>query len=288
MNVSKHIVLCPNPKRDKDYKITLQARRMLEQAGYPVKISPIIIGDETGETAPPDSCPLPEAARGAALLVPLGGDGTMLHAARAVMEETVPIVGVNLGHKGFMTELEPQEMDKLIAAAAGDFTPSVRMMLDAFLIREGQVVWRDCALNDVALTGIVNMIDISAYSDDSRILDYSGDGIVVATPTGSTAYSMSAGGPLVEPEARNIILTPICPHVLNAKSFVLPPERRGTLKLGDMRGKRAVASCDGADPVTLQSGDRLVIERSAHVTLIAHLGDRSFYDTVYYKLGVHK
>ena len=158
------------------------------------------------------------------------------------------------------------------------------MMLDVTLLRQGKTLLQDTVLNDVAVNGIANAIRIRAAGDDSVITEFSGDGIICATPTGSTAYSMSAGGPLVEPTARNIILTPICAHALMSRSFVLAPERRVELIPTDLRGKRAVLSLDGR-PIELQHGDKLQVTCSKHETLLARVSGRSFYDIAYEKLG---
>ncbi len=158
-------------------------------------------------------------------------------------------------------------------------------MLDVSLVRNGEVIYKDFALNDVVANGIVRMIDVTVWGDDRKITSFSGDGVVVATPTGSTAYSMSAGGPIVEPSAENIIITPICAHVLVAKSFVLAPDRKVTVEIGSNKGNQAYLTSDGGTYVSLRDGDRINVSKSSLEAQFIHLPDKSFYDKVREKLG---
>ncbi len=284
-----YVVLCPNPYRDLELHLTLQVQQLLENAGYASVISPLF-ADGASERVPRSlsTVPLEDAISEAALLVPFGGDGTILHAARAAMERAVPILGVNLGTKGFMAELEPDEVALVVDAAAGKFPLKRRMMLDVALHREGTVVYSDAALNDAVVSGVVQCIRLSTYSDGQKMTEFSGDGIIIATPTGSTAYSMSAGGPLVEPMAENIILTPICAHVLAAKAFVLAPERVVTIHPGNLTGRQAILSVDGCRAMELQAGDEIVVKKSKFATLMVDTGRKSFYDVALEKLGERK
>lgn len=288
-SMGNHVVLCPNPYRDTGLTCTLKSKEILEDAGFEVMVSPVFSAGMTADISGlVDTVPLEKAMTGAGLLVSFGGDGTILHTARAAMKVETPILGVNLGNKGFMAELEANELERLVDAAQGKFTPDRRMMLDVELVRGGQAVYADCALNDAVVNGIVNTIHISAYGDGRTVTSFSGDGIVVATPTGSTAYSMSAGGPLVEPSANNIILTPICAHFLAARAFVLAPERHVEIQTGDLVGKSAMLSVDGASNIELVTGDVIHVKKSRHDTLLAHVGNKSFYDIAYEKLGERK
>lgn len=280
-----HIVLCPNPRRDAGLECTRRAKALLEQAGETVCITPVY--DQGMEKELPcwaALTPMEASLPGAKLMVCFGGDGTLLHAARQAMRGRVPLIGVNLGSKGFLADLQPDMLERLCSAAKGEYVPETRMMLDVSLLRGGETVVRDTVLNDAAVQGVANTIRIQALGDGRVITQFSGDGIICATPTGSTAYSMSAGGPLVEPTAQNLILTPICAHVLMARSFVLAPERRVELRPLDLRGKRAVLSLDG-NAVELQHGDVICISRSENETLLARVSGKSFYDIAYEKLG---
>jgi NAD+ kinase len=199
----------------------------------------------------------------------------------------VPIIGVNLGTVGFLAELECCDITRLITAAEGNYTPSPRMMIKVELERGGKTIFSDYALNDVAIHGITQTIHMVAQGDGRRIIEFSGDGLVVSTPTGSTAYSMSAGGPLVEPTAENIILTPICAHALAARSFVLAPDRVVTVNISCIRGRSAIISVDGGR-FDVQDGDVLRVRKSGYQTVLAHVGYKGFYDIVFEKLGERK
>lgn len=284
---AKHIVLCPNPERDIGLKMALETRETLLKAGHDVVISPVIAHLHGEDFVPEliETVPLSQSAKNADILICFGGDGTILKTARAVMESPVPILGVNLGHKGFMAELEPNEMDLIVAAANGEFVPVSRMMLDVELMRNGKSIFLDSALNDAIICGTATTIKVSAYGDDCKITEYKGDGIIVATPTGSTAYSLSAGGSLVEPTAKNILITPICAHVISVRPFVLAPDRVVTIKTGDNEGKQIWLSVDGGELIPFLAEDELKIKMSQHYTIMAHVSGKSFYDIAFKKLG---
>lgn len=284
----KRVVLCPNPYKDEGLEVTRQARALLENAGFEVKVTPEYLdGDLLLPSEGTDFCSLEDVIDGAELVVSLGGDGTIMHTARRMIGHLVPIIGVNLGTVGFLAELERGDIARLITAAEGNYTPSPRMMLEVELERGGEVIFSDYALNDVALHGITQTIHMLARGDGRRMLEFSGDGLVVATPTGSTAYSMSAGGPLVEPTAENLILTPICAHALAARSFVLAPDRVVTVDIRCIRGRSAIISVDGGR-FDVHDGDVLHVKKSRHQTLLAHVGSKAFYDIVFEKLGERK
>lgn len=281
-----HILLCPNPHRDHYLETTRCAKALLEKEGHAVRITPLLSAGKE-DTLPEDLLlePLEETLPDASLLVTLGGDGTMLQAARAALGSGVPMLGVNLGHKGFMTELESGEIERLKEAAAGNFILQKRMMLDVQLVRDGVTILAGHSLNDAVVNGIVNTVRMAAYGDGTKITEFSGDGIIIASPTGATAYSMAAGGPLVEPDAENILLTPICAHRLAARSFVLAPGRQVCVYPVELGEKRALLSLDGADQTLLRDGDEIRICRSRHITNMALLSGKSFYDTAYKKLS---
>ena len=288
MQGKKRVVLCPNPYKDIGLRVTMQAAGLLREAGYEVLISAEYLeGDERLDMPGIQNLELDEAVKGAVLVVPLGGDGTFMHTARRMIGHSIPMIGVNLGTIGFLTELESTELHMLIEAAEGRFVSSPRMMLEITAERGGRQVFHDYALNDAVLHGISQTIHIDARGDGREITAFSGDGIVVASPTGSTAYSMAAGGPLVEPTAENIILTPICAHALAARSFVLAPDRVVTVRVGCPRNRRAIMSVDGGN-FELVDGDTVRIVKSRYKTLLAHMGTKAFYDIVFEKLGERK
>lgn len=284
--MNNHIVLAANLFRDENYQHAKSVYSLLSDAGHQVVLSPVFLPCWEAELLAGIKCtPLEEAVQGASLVVVLGGDGTILYAAGVVRGMGLPIIGINLGSKGFLAGLEENETEQLLAIAAGKRNISRRMMLDVSLLRNGRVVFEQCVLNDVVIHGAqVDCIGILAKCDGVPVTDFSGDGIIVATPTGSTAYSMSAGGPLVEPDNENIILTPICAHSMTGRSFVLLPNRTVTIEPERIHDRPAVLVADGGEPVSLMGGDCVQIKKSDSVTLLAETGARSFYDRAYEKL----
>ena len=284
--MNDHIVLAANLFRDENYQHARSIYELLTQAGHTVLFSPVFLPCWEAELLAGVPCtPLEEAVQGAKLVVVLGGDGTIIYAAGVARGLDLPIIGINLGSKGFLAGLEENETDQLLAIAAGERNVSRRMMLDVSLIRNGKSVFEQCVLNDVVIHGAqVDCIGILAKCDGVPVTNFSGDGIIVATPTGSTAYSMSAGGPLVEPDNENIILTPICAHTMTGRSFVLLPNRIVTVEPERIHDRPAVLVADGGTPISLMSGDCVRIQKSDCVTLLAETGAQSFYDRAYEKL----
>jgi len=280
-----HIVLCPNAHRDSGLASTRHAAEILRAHGHEVMISPFL-SDGLENTWPADlpTTPLEDALKGARLAVTLGGDGTILQASRYLAGSGVPVLGVNMGNKGFLAELERGELDRLLEVADSDFAVLPRMMLDLKLIRGGKTVYTARALNEAVVRALVSVVRLEALGDGREITEFSGDGIIVSTPTGSTAYSMAAGGPIVEPEAECIILTPICTFRLAARSFVLTDDREVRIRTIDQGEKEVMLSIDG-EPVEFLDGDELIVKRSEQTLLMARVSDRSFYDIVFEKLN---
>ena len=255
---------------------------MLTEYGAKTVLCPLSDGDEN------ELHNITLQASNADMVVTFGGDGTILKTARAVAEYEVPIIAVNMGDMGFMAELEPNEIDGIRRVMDGDYKIVSRIMLDVSLSRDGETIFEDFALNDIVIKGINKVITLELFGDDNAISSFTGDGAVIATPTGSTAYSMSAGGPIVEPDASNIIITPICPHVLTAKSFVLAPERVVRVVLGGRKVNTTVMTVDGQDITSFKEGDELVVKVSKRQARFISLSNRSFYKKVYEKLGERK
>ena len=203
------------------------------------------------------------AAR-ADLVIVLGGDGTFIHAARLVAGRPVPILGINLGSLGFMTEISSSEtfvaLDEVLA---GRFTSESRMKLACRLVRADQVIFQDEVLNDVVINkgALARIGDHEMLVGGQYVTTFKADGVIVATPTGSTAYSLSAGGPIVHPTVDAIILTPICPHALTQRPIVVPGIQSVSVVLkGD--AEEFYLTLDGQAGLALQSGDRLEVKRS--------------------------
>lgn len=279
------IAICPNPFRDSELKYTRQAAEMLHAAGYETVVCPVF-AEDAPQMIPEDikATTLDAVRSRCSLVVVIGGDGTILSAARQLHNADIPILGVNLGSKGFMAALEPEHMQLIVKAAAGEYTVSRRMMLDIELERGGEIIYRDKALNDVVLHGYGDCIRLTAWCAGDRITSFSGDGIILSTPTGSTGYSMSAGGPIVEPEASAIIVSPICAHMMSARSYVLSASHDVSVLAEKLHGRRAYISVDGNSVMDLTNGDLLRVRRSERCILMADMGLKSFFDLTFEKL----
>ncbi len=279
------IAICPNPFRDSELKYTRQAAEMLRAAGYETAVCPVF-AEDAPQMIPEDikATTLDAVRSRCSLVVVIGGDGTILSSARQLHNADIPILGVNLGSKGFMAALEPEHMQLIVKAAAGEYKVSRRMMLDIELERGGEIIYRDKALNDVVLHGYGDCIRLTAWCAGDRITSFSGDGIILSTPTGSTGYSMSAGGPIVEPEASAIIVSPICAHMMSARSYVLSASHDVSVLAEKLHGRRAYISVDGNSVMDLTNGDLLRVRRSERCILMADMGLKSFFDLAFEKL----
>jgi NAD+ kinase len=226
-------------------------------------------------------------AEKADLLVVLGGDGTLLSVAREVGARAVPILGVNLGTLGFLAEFAPSEEREILERVLrGDFETFARMRLDVRALRGDRELFRSHALNDAVITrgDLSRMIDLEASADGVPVTTYHGDGLIVATPTGSTAYTLSAGGPILMPGARVFVLTPICPHALAQRPLVLPDSTRLAVVVSPREGT-AHLTVDGQLGVSLEDGDRIEVAASEHPALFVASPFRSRFDVLRTKLG---
>jgi len=287
MSKQKKTILYSNAERDIGFEIAWCVGEMLKSRGKQIAFCPMFEDDMTARTVPPgySSSTLEQELSHAEMIITFGGDGTILRAARASSDMNVPILGVNLGGKGFMAELESEELGIIDAVVSGDYRIESRMMLDVEVMRDSELVYKDYALNDIVIRGENKVIDLMIFGDGHLITHFSGDGAVIATPTGSTAYSMAAGGPIVEEAAHNIIVTPVCAHVLQAKSFVLVSDRRVSVELGYRKNNPAYMSVDGENHQNIQTGDVMYIHKSERCTRLVRLSNRNFYKKVSEKLG---
>lgn len=284
------IILSSNPYRDRGLRAALEAQRILERAKAETVVC-LPFGLKKGDRVElPRQIPLSimdQELPGADLLICFGGDGTILHAARDATLHGVPILGVNMGSVGFMAELERGELSQLSALAQGRYAFEERMMLDVRVFRGDKLIGQDIALNDAVISkgSVARVAEMEVLADQVPVTEVAGDGVIIATPTGSTAYSMSAGGPIVEPTSRSIIVTPVCAHRLTARAMVLAPERVVTVRLPKGNRKHLYLSVDGGKAIRLAGGDRVEISRSAYTTKLVLLTNRSFYQVINQKLG---
>ena len=279
----KHVILTPNPYRDKNFQTVRAAMKVLKDAGMEPKLCLPFEVDRSYEL-PKDLRfhKLDRELQNAELVICFGGDGTILHMAKAATRKNVPSLGVNIGTMGFMAELESTELDLLARLAKDAYTFDRRMMLDVIVQRDRDIIFHDIGLNDVVITkgAIARIAHLAVKCDGVEAMQCGGDGIIVATPTGSTAYSLSAGGPIVEPEANNILITPICAHDVMSRCIVASDKRVITVELVHNARRNAYLSVDGGKALRLNMGDVVTVRRSNLETRLVRLKDRSFYDVV--------
>ena len=284
----KRILLCTNLERDPELLVSRRLLSRLHERGLetgiylPFDAIPDGISNTNLLKGKPDDI-LP----GAEMIICLGGDGTILRISKLAAGFNIPILGINMGHLGFITELELEEIDRLEDILDGHYSLEKRMMLDVEVRRADMVVFTSFGLNEAVVSGSdpAHAIRLTAYGDNRKISDYAGDGIIIATPTGSTAYSMAAGGPIVEPTAENLILTPICAHSLTAKAYVLTGDRRTSIKLIRADADDAQLLVDGRDRYPLLVGDLIYVKKSDLYCQLVKVMDRSFYEIVKNKLN---
>ena len=285
----KKVILTPNPYRDKNFHTVREAMRILVDAGIEVKLCLPFEIDKSYDL-PKDLrfSRLDREIGTADMLVCFGGDGTILHMAKTATRNGIPILGVNIGTMGFMAELESTELQELARLATDDYTVEERMMLDVSVYRDRDIIFHDICLNDVVITkgSVARIVHMAVKCDGVQALECGGDGIIVSTPTGSTAYSLSAGGPIVEPDAHSILITPICPHDVASRCIVASDKREITVELTRNSRRNAYLSADGGKTLRMNMGDVATIRKSNLTTKLVRLRDRSFYDVVNMKFRI--
>lgn len=257
--------------------------RELDARGLPVVLTP----EAAAALGVADrSRPFPGGWGGVDLAIVLGGDGTLLRAAKAASPLGLPVLGVNTGHLGFLTEMEAGELlPSLDGILSGEWQVEERMMLRARVMRRGQEAMEGEALNDavIARGTLARMVHFTARVGTIPVADYAADGVIVATPTGSTAYSLSAGGPILHPGLSVLLVTPICPHTFNARSLVVPGGEAVTVELHDPG--EVLLQLDGQTVGPLLPGDEVVVERAPQVARLVRRSPFRFYDVLRRKLA---
>ena len=285
----KRVILSPNPYRDKHFQTLREAMNVLNGAGIETRVCLPFEVDRTYD--------LPRDIRfsrmdrelpNADMVICFGGDGTLLHMAKAATRQGIPVLGVNIGTMGFMAELESSELSQLARIATDDYTIDNRMMLDVTVQRDRDIIFHDLCLNDVAITkgAVARIVHLEVRCDGVQAMECGGDGIIVATPTGSTAYSLSAGGPIVEPDAHSILITPICAHDVASRCIVASDKRTVSVTMTHNARRNAYLSVDGGKALRMNMGDVATIRKSNLNTKLVRLKDRSFYDVVNMKFKI--
>lgn len=222
------------------------------------------------------------------LAIVIGGDGSMLGAARAMVAHNVPVLGVNRGRLGFLTDIMPNEVEKKVAEVfAGNYITESRFLLDMSIIREGKQLATGDALNDVVLYPgrHIRMIEFELYIDGQFVYSQSSDGIIISTPTGSTAYALSGGGPLMYPSMDAIVLVPLNPHSLSSRPIVVSGDSQIKLLIGQRMSESLNVTCDGQDSDLIRAGDEIHIKKKPKSLKLIHPSDHNYYDTCRKKLG---
>lgn len=227
-----------------------------------------------------------QLAQKADVLLILGGDGTMLNAARLAGERGIPILGVNMGGLGFLTEVRLEHLyPSLERVFANEYVLDERLMIDTHIHRHGEKVAQGIVLNDVVVSKgtLARMIELKIAIQGHVVTNLRGDGLIVSTPTGSTAYSLSAGGPIINPAVRSLILTPICPHTLTHRPLIVPEDVEIDVTLTS-KDEGAMATLDGQVGVALTQGDTVVLKVSEHRTKLIRFPESSYYEVLREKL----
>lgn len=275
-----HFLLITNQLKDPDGSHTDKIAAYLRSHGVRVDC---VTGHQMAQIG--------ELPEGIECAVVLGGDGTLLKAARDMAEYEIPLIGVNLGTLGYLAEVEIGNVEEALSMLlAGKYIKEERMMLAGTVLAEGNEEVRGFALNDIVISrcGSLQILQFDIYVNGRFLNAYSADGIIVATPTGSTGYNMSAGGPIVEPGASLLLLTPICPHTLNTRSIVLSPEDEVCIVIPEGRDdmvQTLEANFDGTHKIVLRTGDKIVIRKASKTTGILKLNTESFLEVLHKKMA---
>lgn len=282
----KQFYLILNPEKEQVQEVAGTIRSYLESHGCGC-----VICQEHGETRLKDYkyTDASQVPKETECVITLGGDGTLIQAARDLAGKEIPMIGVNLGTLGYLTQISREEdvirmLDDLIL---DQYQVEKRMMLKGSVYRRGRKIYEDLALNEIVLTRreMLRVLRFSIYVNGDCLNEYTADGMIAATPTGSTAYNLSAGGPIVEPSARMTVLTPICPHALNIRSIVFPAEDRIEIEMSGGEDRGQVVVFDGDAVWDVEPGDRILIEEAKTETVLIKLKHVSFLDNLREKMA---
>lgn len=283
MSDMNHFYIITNKDKDKGLAVTERIQSYLGKMGKKCTVAE----QKSSSDYATDPKTIPEDAD---CILVLGGDGTMLQAARDVAYRQLPLLGINLGTLGYLAEIDAENVENALEALLADAgIPEKRMMLTGTVLHEDGTSSTDMALNDIVITrsGSLRVIMYEIYVNGQFLKGYSADGLILSTPTGSTGYNMSAGGPIVEPSAELILLTPICPHTLNTRSIILSPQDEIEVKIvrgRDGANQEIMVNYDGGHAVPICTGDRIRINRWDKYTNIVKCNHMSFLEVLHRKM----
>lgn len=278
------IGIIPNLQKAGSLEVARELIKWLEDKGSRVLLNEIT----ASELEMPGLAEKPsEIYKTSDFIIVLGGDGTLLSVARQVLWQQTPILGINLGHLGFLTELEQDNMyDGLERIRNGDYRVEKRMMLEAVLIKNNMITDNFWALNDIVISkgSFSRIIQLKTYINQSYVETYSADGIIISSPTGSTAYSLSAGGPILSPDIAGMVITPISPHMMSSRSIVISDKEEVKVEVvGDKND--VMLTIDGQQGYRLNAGDLIIVRKSEFSANMIKLRDKNFYDVLRTKLN---
>lgn len=287
LSLMNHFLIFTNKSKDKDLELTHKVKDFLEAHG---KVCHIAQFEEPGnKILRPDAVMFKtQVPPDTECCIVLGGDGTMLQAAVNVRDMDIPLLGINLGTMGYLTEIDKNHINEALQRLiSDDYVIEERMLLSGTKITGERKEFT--ALNDIVIArkAAVQIIKLVVYVDNRLLTTYLADGVIISTPTGSTGYNMSAGGPLVAPQSNTIVITPICPHSLTNRSIVLPATETVTIELGAGKADRiqeAEASIDGHYGTSISTGDRIEIRKAAKTSKILRMNQVSFVEILNQKL----
>ena len=278
------IGIIPNLQKASSLEVAKELIKWLEDRGSKVLINEIT-ADEVGR--PDLAHRQSEIYKNSDFIIVLGGDGTLLSVARQILWQQTPILGINLGHLGFLTELEQGNMyEGLDRIRNGEYRVEERMMLEAVLVKNNMITDNFWALNDIVISkgSFSRIIQLKTYINHSHIETYSADGIIISSPTGSTAYSLSAGGPILSPDVAGMVITPISPHTMSSRSIVISDKEEVKVEVvGDKN--EVMLTIDGQQGYRLNAGDIIIVRKSEFSANMIKLRDKNFYDVLRTKLN---
>lgn len=279
-------VIIPNLTRKNGYSITKEVCSRLDSLGIGYGFDSSYCGKlEFAEKSRFDN--EKDLLDGADFVISVGGDGSMLNASKKAVEYDVPVLGVNAGNLAYLMGVENDELFLLDRLVSKDYTVEERMMLDVKTYCGGKLIYSSKCLNDAVFArGMrLQLTELSVYCDGKHVNDYKTDGVIIATPTGSTAYNLSAGGPVAQPDVELIMLTPICPHSLTARTILFNVNSHITVIKPEDSGREVLLSCDGEEAFSLPAASRTQIERSQQKAKFIKIKDDSFTDILNAKLN---
>ncbi len=282
----KNFYVLTNIDKDPGFEKTKAIKQFLELRGKKCMYEEIAYSSEKTQT---DECWQKKIPADTECVLVLGGDGTLIQAAGLLARRSIPLIGINLGTLGYLAEVEKDNIFQMLEHLLNEEYEIVeRMMLSGESYINKKKISTHSALNDIVITrsGALRIVSFKIFVNGKLLNVYDADGIIVSTPTGSTAYNLSAGGPIVEPEAKVILITPICPHTLNERAIVLSAEDDVRIEVGNGKHQdTAEVSFDGSHACSLATGDYVEIRRAREVTKIIKMSKESFLDVLSRKMS---